>query len=227
MPSLRGRLGHGPRVMCGISQYAVPEVPLLGPLMATTTSAAIEYTIRRKVFTIAGAKFHIYDPAGNLIGFSKQKAFKLKEDIRVYRDESMQQELLTIHARSIIDFSAAYDVIDPKSNQRLGVLKRAGLASMFRDKWMVFDENEQQIGTIEEDSVFLALVRRIGGLGSWIPQGFALKDTYGTVYATYKTHFNPFVHRLTVRVYENCPIDQSVPLAAGILLVAIEGRQSG
>ena len=186
----------------------------------------IEYTIRRKVFTIMGAKFHIYDGAGNLIGFSKQKAFKLKEDIRVYRDESMQQEFLTIGARSIIDFAAAYDIMDPKSNRRLGVLKRAGLSSIFRDKWMVFDENENQIGTIEEDSAFLAIVRRLHDFAAaLLPQGFSLKDGNGTVYAEYRTHVNPFVHKLSVRVLENCPLDQAVPLAAGVLLIAIEGRQ--
>lgn len=198
--------------------------------MATATGTAVQYTIRRKVLTLAGAKFHVYDSAGNLIGFSKQKAFKLKEDIRVYRDESMQQEFLTIAARSIIDFSAAYDVTDARSGRRLGVLKRAGLASMLRDKWMVFDEGENQIGSIEEDSVFLALVRRlpyVGDIGSWIPQGFALKDNNGVELATYRTHFNPFVHRMTVTVNPNCPIDQAVPLAAGLLLVAVEGRQQG
>src|SRR5690606_29141407 len=94
-----------------------------------TRMADVEYTIRRKIFTIAGAKFHIYDGADNLIGFSKQKAFKLKEDIRVYRDESMQQEFLAIKARSVIDFSAAYDVVEPNSGRRLGVFKRAGLTS--------------------------------------------------------------------------------------------------
>lgn len=189
--------------------------------------ADVEYTIRRKVLTLFGAKFHIYDGAGNEIGFSKQKAFKLKEDIRVYRDESMQQEFLTIHARSIIDFGAAYDVLEPKSGRRLGVLKRAGLASLFRDKWLILDENENQVGAIEEDSMFLSLIRRVHDFAATlIPQGFSLKDSNGTVYAEYRTHMNPFVHKLSVRVHDNCPLDQAVPLAAGILLVAIEGRQS-
>lgn len=191
--------------------------------MATAT--AVQYTIRRKVLTLAGAKFHIYDPAGNLIGFSKQKAFKLKEDIRVYRDESMQQEFLTIAARSIIDFAAAYDVTDARNGRKLGVLKRAGIASMLRDKWMVFDANESQVGTIEEDSMLLALIRRFAA--DWLPQSFALKDNSGAEIATFKGHFNPFVFRMTVTVNPNCPLDQAVPLAAGILLVAIEGRQKG
>jgi len=187
--------------------------------------AAVEYTIRRKVLTLMGAKFHVYDPAGNLIGFSKQKAFKLKEDIRVYRDESMEQEFLTIGARSIIDFAAAYDVTDARSGRRLGVLKRAGFSSMLRDKWLVFDASETQVGTIEEDSMLLALIRRFAT--NLIPQSFTMKDNNGGEIAEFKTHFNPFVHRMTVSVRPNCPLDQAVPLAAGILLVAIEGRQQG
>ena len=83
------------------------------------------YTIRRKVFKILGGAFHIYGPAGELIGYSKQKAFKLKEDIRVFTDESCTVELLTIQARNIIDFSAAYDVTDPAGGGVIGTLRRS------------------------------------------------------------------------------------------------------
>ena len=37
-----------------------------------------EFLIRRKVFTFLGKKFHVYDASGNVILFSKQKAFKLR-----------------------------------------------------------------------------------------------------------------------------------------------------
>ena len=97
-------------------------------------TAAI-YTIRRKVFTFLGAKFHIYNADGALIGFCSQKAFKLKEDIRIYSDETMSNERLAINARSVIDFSAAYDVTDSVNNVKLGALRRKGLASLFRDAW--------------------------------------------------------------------------------------------
>ena len=184
---------------------------------------AREYTIRRKIFSLLGTKFHIYDPAGNLIGYCKQKAFKLREDIRVYTDESMSQERVAIKARSIIDFSAAYDIIDGASGERLGVLKRKGFSSMLRDEWQVFDGNEQPVGVLHEDSMALALVRRF--LSNLVPQHFTLNDASGTVLADYKTHFNPFVHRMSVTVSENCPLNRAVPLAAGMLLMAIEGRQ--
>lgn len=185
--------------------------------------AATEYTIRRKVFSFLGPKFHVYNADGKLIGFSKQKAFKLKEDIRVYSDESMKDERLVISARSIVDFSAAYDVTDSKSGTKLGALKRQGMKSMLRDSWTVMDENDAEIGKIQEDSMGMALLRRF--LSNLIPQKFHLAASDGNQYALFRTHFNPFVHRMTVTVEEDCPVSPLLVLAAGILLVAIEGRQ--
>lgn len=56
--------------------------------MAFNIQPGEAYTIRRKVLKLFGAAFHIYNPAGAVVGFCKQKAFKLKEDIRVYTDET-------------------------------------------------------------------------------------------------------------------------------------------
>lgn len=190
------------------------------------SNVATEYTIRRKVFTILGGKFHIYNREGALVGFSKQKAFKLKEDIRVFTDESMQQPLLAIAARSIIDFSAAYDVTDSKSGQKVGALRRKGFSSMFRDEWDVLDPHDNPISKVREDSTSLALVRRILPMGNLIPQHYVLGDD-GHAYADMRTHFNPFIHRLTVSVNADCPFHPLLVLASAVLLVAIEGRQQG
>ena len=181
------------------------------------------YLIRRKVFKLFGADFHIYDPAGRLIGFSHQKAFKLKEDIRVYVDESMQQELLIIKARQIIDFSACYDVFDASSNLWLGTWQRKGFSSILRDHWVLFAPNGGQIGEIKEDSAALAIIRRF--VTNWIPQDYFLADGNSVQAATYSQCFNPFVFKLKVRLSPDCQFNPYLVLAGGILLAAIEGRQ--
>ena len=79
-----------------------------------------KYLLKRQVFALTG-KFRIYDPMENLVMFSEQKMFKLREDIRVYGDEQKSQEVLSIKARQIIDFSAAYDVVDTAMNQKVGI----------------------------------------------------------------------------------------------------------
>ena len=43
--------------------------------------------MRFKVFKLLGGSFYVRDAAGTLVAFSEQKAFKLKEDIRVYADD--------------------------------------------------------------------------------------------------------------------------------------------
>ena len=70
------------------------------------------YQIRKKFFKIFGGAFHIYDPTGQVAFYSRLKAFKLKEDIRVYTGEDMQTEALAIRARQVLDIAATYDVVD-------------------------------------------------------------------------------------------------------------------
>ena len=186
----------------------------------------VEYTIRRKALALLGAKFHIFDRDDNLVGFSKQKAFKLKEDIRIFKDESMEEEWIKIAARSVIDFSAVYDVTDSRTGAVLGSLRRKGLKSILRDSWQLLDEDGNEVGQIEEDSAVLAMIRRLHGLlAAVIPQKYTLKTGGDREIATYSTSANPFIHKLNVTVFAGCPLHPFVPLAAGLLLVAIEGRQ--
>lgn len=185
---------------------------------------ATQYFIRRKVLTIAGAKFHVYDQQERLLAFVKQAAFKLKEDIRIYSDESMSRELLIIQARQIVDFSAAYDVVDSTERKKLGALRRKGMSSILRDSWEFLDENDRPIATLQEDSMALALVRRF--LTNLIPQGYHA-DQAGRPLVQYKQRFNPFVFKLDVTLDPagQGVLDPRLALAAGILLAAIEGKQ--
>ena len=181
------------------------------------------YTIRRKVLKIFGASFHIFDPSGNVVGFSKQKAFKLKEDIRVYTDESMSEELLTIQARQIIDFSAAYDVVDAKESRKVGALRRKGFASILRDAWEVLDLEDRPVARIHEDSMAMALIRRF--LSNLVPQRFTVEGGGGRKEASLRARFNPFVFKLDVEVAPGASLDRRLILGAAVLVSAIEGRQ--
>jgi uncharacterized protein YxjI len=182
------------------------------------------YLLRRQAIALAG-KFRFYDPMGKLVMFSEQKMFKLREDIRVYSDESKTQEVLSIKARQILDFSAAYDVVDTAMNQKVGALRRKGLRSLLRDEWEVLDENDSVKGVLFEDSVALALLRRLL-LGNWLPQNYDL--TIGqTRVADLRQNFNPFRYELNLDFSMDVAhqLDRRLGIAAGILLAAVEGRQ--
>ena len=183
------------------------------------------YLIRKKMFKLAGAAFHIYDEAGGLLFYSKQKAFKLKEDIRLFESEAMTEELLSIQARQVIDCSAAYDVVDSKTNEKVGALQRKGLKSILKDEWIVMDPNDREIGIISEDSMILALLRRF--ITPLIPQTYIVTIN-GREVATFKQNFNPFVLKITADFSGDVDksLDRRLGLAAGVLLGAIEGRQN-
>ncbi len=179
------------------------------------------YLIRRKVLKIFGSSFHVYD-GNEVVGFSHQKAFKLKEDIRVYTDESATQELLHISARQIVDFSSAYDIIDSQSGQKVGAARRKGLRSVARDSWELLDENDQPIGQLQEDSLGMALLRRF--LSNLIPQTFHL-DTASGAPVVFKQRFNPFIYKLEVEIPPDADLDRRLVFGTAVLIAAIEGRQ--
>ncbi len=182
------------------------------------------YLLKRQAIALTG-KFRFYDPAGRLVMFSEQKMFRLREDIRVYDAEDKSHEVLSIKARQIMDFSAAYDVVDTDMNQKVGVLRRKGLRSLLRDEWEVLDANDRVIGQLFEDSVPLALLRRLL-LGSWLPQNYDLTMD-GTRVADLRQNFNLFRYELNLDFSMDTihRLDRRVGIAAGILLAAVEGRQ--
>jgi len=183
------------------------------------------YLLKRQAIALTG-RFRFYDPLGNLVMFSEQKMFRLREDIRVYSDEGKTQEVLSVKARQIVDFSAAYDVVDTATNQKVGALRRKGLRSLLRDEWEVLDAGDNVRGLLFEDSMGLALLRRLL-LGSWLPQNYDI--TFGeTRVADLKQNFNLFRYELNLDFSMDMShmLDRRLGIAAGILLAAVEGKQS-
>lgn len=196
-------------------------MPRTGPDPFAHTS----FLARKKIFSFLGQKYHLYAPDGSVAAFVKKAAFKLKEDIRVYSDESMSQELLQIKARAIMDFSASYDVVDARNGQKVGVLKRKGLKSILKDEWIVMDAQDREIGIVTEDSALMATLRRF--LSNLIPQNFDML-VGGERVADFKQRFNPFVFKMDVDFSmdpEGRKVDRRLAIASVILLLAIEGRQ--
>ena len=198
------------------SQAPPPLVPFQHP----------GYLVRRKVFKLLGGAFHVFDPAGNVVLYSKQKAFKLKEDIRIYTGEDMGTEVLTIRTDQIIDLGATYHVHDSQQGGvRVGSLKRKGLKSMLRDEWVILDSSGQEVGIIQEDSVALALLRRLM-VGWLLPQRY-----YGTIgnnsVSVFTRNFNPFISKISLDFSMDTQgqLDRRLRIAAVIMLLAIDGKQ--
>lgn len=182
------------------------------------------YLLKRQIIALTG-KLRLYSPDGRLVMFSQQKMFKLREDIRVYSDESKTEELLFIQARQIIDFSAAYDMHDSLSKERIGTIRRRGWQSLARDEWSILDANEQPIAVLLEDTLQNAFLRRFL-LGNLLPQDYDIRMGE-TCIADLKQRFNLFRYELDLDFSADSAnrLDRRLGVAAGVLLAIVEGKQ--
>jgi hypothetical protein len=116
--------------------------------------------------------------------------------------------------------------MDAEMNQKVGALRRRGLRSILRDEWEVLDANDHVIGKLFEDSVGLALLRRLL-LGSLLPQNYDMTVGDSRV-ADLKQRFNFFRYELDLDFSMDAGrlLDRRLGLAAGILLAAVEGKES-
>ena len=187
--------------------------------------AHTHYTIRRKVMKLVGGAFTVFDPTGTPVLYAEQKGFKLKEDIRLFSGPDMATELVRIHARRALDVSAIYDVIDSATNQLIGSLQRRGMKSVVQDEWWLLDTAGTQVGTIKEDSMALALVRRL--VVNLIPQNYTV-TIGGDEVGELRQQINPFVFKIDIDFAKDpsARFDRRLGLAAGILMAAVERRQS-
>ncbi len=114
-----------------------------------------------KILALA-SQIYIRDADGNLLGYVKQKMFKLKEDIGVFADEGQTQLRFGIKADRIMDFSANYKITDADGNL-LGSVKRKGMRSIWKAHYLIFDASNQQVMEIHEESAWVKVVDSLVG----------------------------------------------------------------
>ena len=181
------------------------------------------YIFRKKVFKLFGGSFKVFDNEGRVVFYSEQKAFRLKEDFRVYSDDTKKEELLTIKTPQILDFSSTYHVADSATGEQVGALKRKGFKSLISDEWIFLTNDLKEIGKMKEKNIGGALLSRFINL---VPQNYIIVDSEEREVAAIKQFFNPFVLKYQLTFTNSSQkLDKRLILAAGILLCSIEGRQ--
>ena len=181
-----------------------------------------QYMIREKFWKIFGNKFWFEDVNEKRHGFCEQKRFKLKEDIRIYVDESKSQEWLKIKQKQIVDAWGGYDIMDSQSGEHIGTVRRKFWASVLRTRWHLLDAAGNEIGMLIEDSMGYALVRRMF-LGI-LPKKFHIEIGGGGEFVTMRQMFNPFIKKLVVNIPPSHPLDRRFIAGLAIVIAAIDGR---
>jgi uncharacterized protein YxjI len=108
------------------------------------------------------SQIRITDANGHMLGYVKQKMFKLKEDIRVFTDESQTNEIFGIRADRMLDFSARYNLTDAAGNP-YGSIRRQGMRSIWKAHYEIYDERENPVMEIHEESAWVKVVDSLIG----------------------------------------------------------------
>lgn len=118
--------------------------------------------------TTLSSDFNVVDAHNRSIFYVRQKMFKLREEVKIFQDDSQSQQLYTIKANQWLDFSAAYNFTNA-AGQTLGKIARKGLVSIFKAHYDIYDNNDQLSHTVREENpwakVFDALIDFVPFLG--------------------------------------------------------------
>lgn len=138
------------------------------------------FVLRQKFrFVVNEYVFHLAEADGVTPGepfcYVRQKAFKFKEDIRFYTDESKSTELMRIKARQRFDPRASYDVTD-STGVKIGAIQKVFGTSMLRSTYRIKGAEDQELAIVREANLGVALARRAVGflpylenISNWLP----------------------------------------------------------
>ena len=121
-----------------------------------------------KISTLAN-DFTATDGNGNTLAYVRQKMFKFKEAISVFTNDSKQNILYKINADRWIDFNASYLFTRGEGQESVGRLGRKGAKSLLKAHYQIFDNENEQTFSINEENpwakLFDALLGEVPILG--------------------------------------------------------------
>jgi uncharacterized protein YxjI len=183
-------------------------------------------------------QIYVTDAQGNSVFYVRQKLLALKENVKVFRDDSQSQLLFTIQADRIIDWSAKYHITD-SNGQEITALQRHGGKSMWRARYDLVTGGTPEY-EVSEKSVF---TRFMDGMFGEIPilgmfTGYVFNPTYLITHTS-----GPKAGQLAMQVVKKPSLmarnfwielhDQELPpmdqakLILGMLMVALLERHRG
>jgi len=135
--------------------------------------------LRFKLVALA-PRIIVTDATGKEVLFISQKVFKLKEDIRVYTNQTKEKEIFTIRAEKILDFNTRYNFVYAPEDRHVGSIKAKGWRSIWSATYILDNPEGNQTHFIKEDNPWVkvgdALFGEIPFLG--ILSGYVFHPSY-------------------------------------------------
>jgi hypothetical protein len=186
-----------------------------------------------KLLAIAN-QIYVRDANDQLIGYVKQKLFKLKEDINIFADEQQTQLLFNIKADRVIDWSANYSFTDSRGNY-LGSIKRRGMRSIWKANYDIFDSNGNQVMKINEENGWIKVgdaifgeIPIIGSLSGYIfNPSYLVSRLDGTPVARLKKQPAFFEGKFLLDLLSQISSEEETRVLLSVLMMILLERRRG
>jgi uncharacterized protein YxjI len=173
------------------------------------------------------------DEPGPPFCFVRQRRFTFKEDIRFYADDSRSVDLMRIKARQRFDPRARYDVT-AADGSKIGEIQKVFGASLLRSTYRLYAATGAEIATAAEQSVTIALFRRIVGfipylesVANWLPIPYHFTfERDGVVLGTHRRHIGKLrdVYTIDMSRDPERSVDRRLILAIAVGMDALQAR---
>lgn len=176
------------------------------------------YVIKRPFWSFFERVFRVWTADGQLIMYIKHPLMKLREEFMVYEDEAQTRPLLRVKSKQVIALNLTYEITDAASGVVLGSVRKQGLKSILRDKFIVVDANEQEIGYAEEQGA--SVLRRFF---PWLTSKHSIFANNQQV-ASITQLFRFFTKEFNVEIHQSS-MDPRFVLAIALLALMAEARR--
>ncbi|HSH31172.1 MAG TPA: hypothetical protein VK963_00715 [Candidatus Saccharimonadales bacterium] len=187
-------------------------------------------SFRFKVVALA-SQVSAKDAGGNELFYIKQKLFKLKENIEVYRDASKSELLFTLKADRVIDFSPLLTLADSQGAE-VGTVKRQGRASIWKATYDV-TLHGQPVARVREANPW---VKFFDGLLGEVPilslftgylfhPKYLITDTSGGVLGELEKRPGFFEQNYLLQSSQLAALDETAQHTLVVLLMAVALRE--
>jgi len=163
------------------------------PLLASPTPAMSGlwyqnyYRIRKKVIAIAN-QYWIEDANERVLGFARQKIIRIKENIPIFADDSMKQEIFRIQQDQVMDMWGTFSVVDSATGAVVGKVRREALSSgVYKDQYQLLDHTGRPVGRVAERAG-RGLARKYLPGGNLVPEK-VIVEFFGQEVAEIKQQF--------------------------------------
>jgi hypothetical protein len=164
-------------------------------------------------------RLYFQDDSGNTLAFVRNLSCHYSHEIRVFTDPTLSFELLAIKPDSRTPDADQFTVTDSLTREIAGTICHRHLARELRQEWSLHSPSAGKLTVIQEDSGFLALLRRY--VTELIPQSYTFfvgSSAVGT--ATPGNMLWPHTMEVNLTGDRAEPVDRRLLMAAIVLIMA-------